>query len=791
MKKQAMMAIGVSLIMLTGCEGQEGRKQKYRDQAQASYEAGEYDKARISYKNVLKIDPKDISALMGFGETLEKLEDWRGAIGRYRSVLGLNPEHVEARVKLGQLYLLGNANDLALEQAEILLARKPQLSAALTLKAGVFAKQGELKKALNFAGQAYKNDSSNVDAIVLLASLRDVNKDRAGALSLLEKEVQAHPNDIAIHALLARVYRADGDLNNTEKTLQTLVQLKPNHIEFKQQLALFYEENQRPEDAESVFLDVLDTDPGNTEAIEALNQLYVSRGSLDKAEQFLQKRIALNPDNSDLRFTLASFYVMSAKDAEAESVYNALSKNDSDAVAIKATNRLAFLLEKRNAHDEAAQLVDGILEDHPTNIEALIMRGTRYLRGKDALNAIADLRSVLSVDPDNAQATKLLAAAHLLNNEPALAKDLLASYINLRPQDIASRMQLAELLHKNGNTQGAIGHLDTVLNQATDDPTLLDKIFKSYMSIKQFDKAQSAAQRLFALDATNPLAHYYLGLIEQIKKKHVKAIAYFDEALALRPGAVEPISAKVKSMIALGKRTEAIAWLTTLAETLKTNPVAHNLRGELLLADHRPSQAKKAFIDAMNSNANWWVPYRNLALLNIQQKKPVVAMDILKQGIEATSGNLRLRTELAILAEKHNDPNEAIEQYSAVLTSDANNLIAVNNLALLLVEFRQGDEFAQQQAQQLADVLAKQDNPLLKDSAGWVYYKLGDTAKGKALVEQAYREDVNNAEINYHLGMILLSQNDKVLAKKHLLMAAKDGVTYRGKDNAVQTLRKL
>lgn len=106
------LLVAIAIIFgLAACDGVEGRKEKYLEQAQQSFATEDYDKARINYKNVLKIDPKDLDGLIGYAETLEKLQDWRGAVGKYRAVLELEPDHTKAKVKLGQLYLMANESE--------------------------------------------------------------------------------------------------------------------------------------------------------------------------------------------------------------------------------------------------------------------------------------------------------------------------------------------------------------------------------------------------------------------------------------------------------------------------------------------------------------------------------------------------------------------------------------------------------------------------------------------------------------------------------------------------------
>src|SRR3990167_5185149 len=133
---------------IAACGGAEGRKQKYLDQADASFAKQDYEKARINYKNVLQIDPKDVKGREGYARTLERLKDWRGAVGQYRAIIEDDPNNNAAKVKLGQLYLLAKASDLAMTLAEEILAVDATNDAALALKAGAQSQMGKGAEAL-------------------------------------------------------------------------------------------------------------------------------------------------------------------------------------------------------------------------------------------------------------------------------------------------------------------------------------------------------------------------------------------------------------------------------------------------------------------------------------------------------------------------------------------------------------------------------------------------------------------------------------------------------------------
>ena len=72
MNYRSIIISGCGESALVACGGPEERKAKYRARAQEYLEAGNYPKARVALRNVLKIDPKDADAYFLFAQVEEK-----------------------------------------------------------------------------------------------------------------------------------------------------------------------------------------------------------------------------------------------------------------------------------------------------------------------------------------------------------------------------------------------------------------------------------------------------------------------------------------------------------------------------------------------------------------------------------------------------------------------------------------------------------------------------------------------------------------------------------------------
>ncbi|MBV1869758.1 MAG: tetratricopeptide repeat protein [Gammaproteobacteria bacterium] len=781
-----LFVLGV-LVFLVACGGIEGTKVKHMEKAAKNFEKKHYDKARVSYLNVLKIDPRDLPARLGYAETLIKLKQWQQAVGQYRGIITEHPENKTAKLSLGRLYLLANEAALAMALAEEVLVMDDANAKALTLKAGSFASQGRRPEALEVIKHAYTIEPNDTDTILLYASLLNSDKKGDQAVKLVERELKNHPESISLHTFLSRAYLSAGQKDDAERELKMLVELEPDNINLKNQLVFFYEKSGKPQQAESVLTTLIASSENKTAPIISLFDLHMFRGDKDKAVAMLRKEINADDDNHDLQFRLAVYFTKNQQNDKAQRIYQSLSEKD-EMTAEKAKIQLAYLHETQGQLEASKVLVEEVLHENAGNIEALTLRGMLYLRNNDALSAVSDFRTVLNADLDNPEIITLLGRAHVMNGDTDLALDMFMSAQNLKPKDIQISMQLATLYRQKGEALKVVDQMEIAHNLAPQNIQILEQLIQAYMPTNNADKSELAVKRFIELGGDMARGSYYLGLIAQSRNQHEKAVAQFSQSLEAKPGAVEPMSGKVRSLLAQNKKKDALAWLTEVASQLKDNAVAYNLKGELLLSDKEYSKAVVAFEKAHEIKPEWWVPYRSHAMAYVSQNNHAKALNALKLGIKNTTGNPKLRAQAALIAQNFDNVDEAVNQYEAILDMDATNKFAANKLAMLLVNNRSDEAGMLQRATELSAILEVSNEKTYSDTLGWVAYANGQYEEALPLIKTALAAYPDRAEIQYHIGMTYFQLNDTEKAKLYLAEALSSEKSFTGKDNAKATL---
>ena len=90
---------------LTGCS-KEAKKEKHWKRGEKYFAENKFKEAIIEYKNVLQIDPKDSNVRYRLGLSHLRVGQFREAFSEFSKCVELNQDQMDARLYLGNFYLL-------------------------------------------------------------------------------------------------------------------------------------------------------------------------------------------------------------------------------------------------------------------------------------------------------------------------------------------------------------------------------------------------------------------------------------------------------------------------------------------------------------------------------------------------------------------------------------------------------------------------------------------------------------------------------------------------------------
>jgi tetratricopeptide (TPR) repeat protein len=779
-------------LALLSCSSGEERAGQYLQRGNAFFEQENYEKARLEFQNALQIQPKNIDARFRLAETLEKLGQIRAAASQLLAIVSEDPNHVGARIKLGQIYLLGRAKDKATEMAEEILALSPNNPDALLIQAGVQALEGDKQGAMATAERAIQADPKHANTIAFLAAAYNERGEKVRATELLQQGIQDNPDNNTLRVVLAELANKNGNPAEGARQMGAVIERRPHNLSYRVLRARYQINGGDVDAAEATMREAVAVLPENKDAKVTLIQFLQQQRGFEAAEAELKKYIAAEPENYALQLTLAELYGREKKNDLARKTLLGLIEQDriGGPEKIKAQNILARMAVAEGDIAKAQEYLSKVLEANPQDVEGLTLKGDLAIQAGDYLGAIADFRAASKTQPNNPELKRLLAKALFENGDKALARDLLQETAAEHPDNFDVRFDYMRLLAEEGQADRVVEELEKLLKDDPRNVRALETLFRAKLAMKDTEGAKQVAIRIQQAYPDKPQGFYLEGLLGQNDKDFEGSIESFERALATDETLIEPLTQMVKSYLALKKPDEALNRLDqTLAKSDK-NFVAHNLKGEVLLVKGENDKAIESFAKASELLPRWTTPYKNMARAYAAEKDLNKAEEILIQALEPTGQAPDIALTLSQLYDKQERYEDAIKLYEEVLEAHPDSDAAANNLAMLLANHRE-DKASLNKAKELTEKLKKIDNPIYQDTLGWVSYKQGNYEEAILYLERATQKLPDNPELRYHLGMSYLGKGDKAEAKHNLEKALVDNASYYGADHAAAALKQL
>ena len=710
------VCVPILLIALIGCGGAEDRKALYFERGNKFLAEKNYEKARVEFKNVVQIDPKDVGGIYSLGETEEGDGNLRKAFSLYNKALELDAKFAKAKFKLARIYA-GHQPEKAKEMNDSGLAIEPENIDGQINTALILTKQKNYDGAITELRKIIESHPQNVEAPMFLARLYD----KRGEIDLQRETLIAadreSPGDLTILTNLARFYYNNFNYKKAEEYLKNIIEIN-NDPRHSMALSALYAEQGDTVRAEQVLREGIEQFPGEQQRYVYLAVFQHKQKQSDQAIKELKALSQDHPEMDEIPFALANLYLATKNPNKAEATYQSLiDQYGAEPIGLRARIAKAILLLKQKRFVDAMPLLDQVLNENPKDNDALLLKGQLALFNKNSEDAIALFRRVMQDQPENAKLHYSLALALLLDQKTDLARDHLEKAVVLAPSEIQYRLKLAELLAQNKDFSRALKNIDFVLTTQPDSLPALK--IKTIIQDLQGDR-QGSQETLKEIQSLHPdvaAADFYLGKYFMADRKFEQAQTEFENALGKRPESATALAGLVDSLISAGDTDNAE---DRILKFLQKNPDSISTRamlGRLYISMKRYPEAieqlkivveqKPDFSSAMASlmsvysmedrlaDAETYLqallandpdhPIANtfMAVINLNRKDyPAVEKD-LNRAITVNPGWGYNYGLLASLHLQQNQQEKAISAFKTGIEADPGDLRLPVNLALL------------------------------------------------------------------------------------------------------------
>lgn len=741
--------------MMSACGSAEESSARYLENGIELVAAGETEKAKLEFRNAVQINPLEAEAYYQMGLLDEKAQNWRGMYANMTTVESLDPNHVGAIVKLGQIELLSDQLEKANERADKAITLDPENINAILLKATVLIKQKDFAAAEAEINKVLATDATNIEALSTHILMHKEMERFDLAIEGVNKALDIHPDAMPLKMVKLEILSDQKDYAAMENLYRELLPEFPNdrwvHISLAK---LLNDVMDRHEDAKTVIENFLAANPDDVEMMLANVSLARTQGT-DAAITLLDSYIEKLPEEETLRFAKIELLEQKGDRPSMNAELEALVRSQPETeTGLKSKAILAGFEANAGNREKAEQMADEVLAIASEQEEALTLKSKLQLSRGEFDEAISNLRIVTRNNPESDEALVLIAQAYARTGSSQLAESSFRRALTLNPTNVDAALAVAGLTMQSNDLQ----RTETVLEEAlkgknAQNEELLTALTEVKLMRQDWAGAEQSLNNLNAINTNSAVGHLLSAQMYQGIEDNTLAISEYEQALEVEPTLTQALQGLAGLHMTLEQDEAAIDYLT---QHIQDHPDLTN--GYLVLANyHRQQenydQAIEVTQQGMEQNPDWTAGYNLIANMYATQGEQQRVQQTYERAVEAFPEDNMLAMQLASSHEQLGNYEQAMALYEGVLERDPSQNIAANNLASLLSDQFESAENLQR-AMTIVERFRESQQPYFADTYGWVQYKLGNYQEARPAIERAVVQAGEVAIFHYHLAQV-------------------------------------
>lgn len=568
--------------------------------------------------------------------------------------------------------------------------------------------------------------------------------DTAAAIIQIKNILNENPNSTDARLLLAQALLESGDPVGAEVELRKAVELK--------------------------------APTGKTAPL--LAKTLLAQGKPQKAiDEFAQAKTDTNEENASLKTIIGHGYTALGNIDLAQAAYHgALSAQPAYAPAQLGLARLSAI---KGSFTEAQQIVDGVLQKNPREVDAWQFKGDLYRADKKPADALAAYKKVLEIKPKSAAVHANIIMLLMQEKKPDLAaqqldemkkvaaklpitvymealiafarqdtpaaKRAMDNFLKMQPDNPQGLQLAGTIAYQQQSDVQAQEYLTKALQKA---PQLDDSrriLVLSYLRSGQLDKAEAALQPVLAdQKALSPEWLKIAGEVSLRSGDTDRAAGFFAQAALKNPDDTRAKTALALTKMDKGHPEEAMADLTNIA----THDEGISADMALISIALRQKNFDKALtaiaqLEKKQPNSPMVANLRGQAQLG--KKDIPAARQQFEQAIALNATYLPAVTNLVALDLADKKVDQAKKRYETVLAKEPKNISAM--LALAQLKARTGSSLDEVSSLVKKAVATEPSNPMPRLALVSLLVSAKDKDKARTAADEALAAFPDKPEI--------------------------------------------
>jgi putative PEP-CTERM system TPR-repeat lipoprotein len=599
-------------------------------------------KARDLSAALLRSFPEHLGILQLAGVVEGRAGSLLAAETHFAKVLQFDPDQVQARRNLGQIYLLQGAPTKTLETLRPIVGPASRDAAALALAGEALQRLGDARAAEGMFNRAAALDPTDESAktSAMLARLGRSDTDAAiGELTVLSQSSKGVYADMAI--VSARIQRREYDA--ALKAIEGMLRKEPDNIA----------------------------------ALDLRGRVHFLRNDLPAARQAYEAALKISPGFFSATASLAAIDEREGKPRDAQKRFEA-------AIVADPRNHLAALalvdLRRREgaAPEELRKILQEAIKNSPVEALPRLTLIDLLVRRKQFTEALAVAQEAAAALPGNLAVLDALGVALTQSGDLQQAMSTFKQSANLDPRAVLPHLRMAELFRNRGDLKSA----DAALRRALESDPALESTYGSLIETAVADKRPkdvlAVARDLNKRFPQKAYGYTLEGLLALRQKDNDAAVAAFRAALKVEPTNTGAAVRLHKTLAASGKRAEAQAFAAARLKEYPADELFEYQVAEEALGRGDFADAEQRLLAMVGRYPRQVLVLNNLAAAMVALGKPG-AVPYAERAVSEKPGNAALLDTLASALAAENQVPRALEvQKRAVAAAPDDDSLRLN-----------------------------------------------------------------------------------------------------------------
>ncbi len=277
------------------------------------------------------------------------------------------------------------------------------------------------------------------------------------------------PSDEALMKVgQSRVLSARGSHEEALALLQEAVELAPDLAEAHHFLSLAYFNGFMNEESLTAAMRAVELEPDNATYLYQAAQMYDRNGRVAEAEAGWEKLLEMEPNDARYLVPLAGLHHRLGNTERAIELLDRAAAVDGESQMGQMAAQLATQLRNEAQTSSEVERINTALKFAPQDANLHHRRGELLLEGRDYVGAEAALQNAISIEPDDASHSALLARVLDGKGDKEAAVAAMERAVELDPENVDNTLSLAGLWMQVGNLEQARAGLQRVIELAPD-----------------------------------------------------------------------------------------------------------------------------------------------------------------------------------------------------------------------------------------------------------------------------------------------------------------------------------